>query len=96
MRLRYKTWAPDYLKKSKWVVSNPEKYKGKWHKVFKNDNPIKLEVGMGKGGFINKHSLANDNFNHLGLERSESIHVIPVQKIDKDYKPKERMNINNN
>ena len=40
---------------------------GKWHEVFNNDNPIYLEIGMGKGKFI--HTLAE--LNHLPFLRED-------------------------
>ena len=37
------------------VIQNPSEYKGKWKSYFKNDNPIYVEIGMGKGQFIIKN-----------------------------------------
>ena len=31
------------------VVHEEETMKGKWHDFFENENPIHIEVGMGKG-----------------------------------------------
>lgn len=39
------------------VIANPKEYIGKWHEVFNNDNPIYLEIGMGKGKFLREHAL---------------------------------------
>ena len=33
-------------------VLNYEEQCGKWNQLFNNDNPIYLEIGMGKGNFI--------------------------------------------
>jgi tRNA (guanine-N7-)-methyltransferase len=53
---------------SKYVIKNPEKYKGKWKEVFNNDRPIMLELGSGRGSFIIKMALAHPNLNFIGLE----------------------------
>ena len=45
--------ADKIVKDSPYVVNNPSVYKNKWHKeAFKNNNPIYLELGMGRGDFI--------------------------------------------
>ena len=55
------------------LISNPSKYKGKWSKLFGNSNPIYLEIGMGKGKFINDNAKLNSNINYIGLEKVASI-----------------------
>ena len=55
------------------LIDDPTIYKGKWNEVFKNDNPIYLEIGMGKGKFINENAKLNPNINYIGLEKVSSI-----------------------
>ena len=38
------------------MVLDPASYKGKWKELFNNNNPIYLEIGMGKGKFIIEHA----------------------------------------
>ena len=52
MRLRHIPGAEQMIEDSPYVIQNPEERKGKWHEVFGNHNPIRIEVGMGKGRFI--------------------------------------------
>ena len=53
MRIRYKKWARPELEASKFYIDEPEKIKGKWKKQFEKANqPLHLELGCGKGGFI--------------------------------------------
>ena len=49
MRLRHIPGAEQMIEDSPYVIQNPEERKGKWHEVFGNHNPIRIEVGMGKG-----------------------------------------------
>lgn len=63
------------------VILNPKDYKGKWKSLFKNDNPIYLEIGMGKGKFILEHAKSNPNINYIGLEKFDSVIVQAVEKI---------------
>ena len=55
------------------VIFNPETNKGKWHQVFGNNNPIYLEIGMGKGKFIRENAVKNPNINYIGCELSTSM-----------------------
>ena len=56
------------IQDSKYVIKNPEMFKGKWKSVFDNDRPIMLELGSGRGAFIIKMALAHPNLNFIGLE----------------------------
>ncbi len=53
MRLRNIKNAPEKLQKNtRYVIVEPKEQKGKWNKIFNNNNPIHIEIGMGKGQFI--------------------------------------------
>ena len=60
--------ANSILASSSCLVKNPESYKGKWNNIFKNNNPICLELGMGRGTFIIEMAKKNPNINYIGLE----------------------------
>ena len=48
MRLKNIKGASDKIKEGKYFIINPNEYKGKWNKLFNNNNPIYIEIGMGK------------------------------------------------
>ena len=64
--------ASSILDTSDILIKNPENYKGKWKEVFKNNNPICLELGMGRGAFIVQMAKAHPNINYIGLELDRS------------------------
>ena len=64
------------------VVFNPESNKGKWHDLFKNNNPIYLEIGMGKGKFIREHARRNPDINYIGCELSTSMCYKSAKEVD--------------
>ena len=68
------------------VIANPKEYIGKWHEVFNNDNPIYLEIGMGKGKFLREHALKNPNINYIGIEKFPSVLAAAINKINKNEK----------
>ena len=51
-----------------------------WNKLFNNNNPIYIEIGMGKGNFIIKNAIANPNINYIGIEMYDSVILRAVEK----------------
>ena len=52
MRLKKIKGADIVVNSCKYTINNPEEYKGKYKKLFNNNNPIHIEIGSGKGDFI--------------------------------------------
>jgi tRNA (guanine-N7-)-methyltransferase len=50
------------------AVSSPLSPGLDWHQLFDNDNPVEIEVGMGKGLFLLNSALARPNTNFFGIE----------------------------
>ena len=82
MRLRNVKNAKEIVRNSPFVVQNPQEYKGKYKELFGNDNPIHLEIGMGKGNFILDKAKKNPNINFIGLEKYDSIVCRALEKAD--------------
>ena len=83
MRLRNVKNAKEIVSNSKYVISNPKEYKGKYNELFNNNKPICLEIGMGKGDFIINMALQHPDINYIGLEKYQSIVVRAVEKLEK-------------
>ena len=49
---------------------------------FNNNNPIHLEIGMGKGSFILQKAIENPNINFIGVEKYSSVASIAIKKIN--------------
>ena len=83
MRLRRIKNIEEKIKKYEgWIVFDCENNKGKWKKSFGNDNPIYLEIGMGKGKFILKHAMTNPDINYIGCEISDSVIYKAAEKAE--------------
>ena len=82
MRLRNVKNKKEILDSSKLLVLNPKDYIGKWNKLFGNNNPIYIEIGMGKGDFILGNALKYPNINFIGIEKYDSIVARAIQKIE--------------
>lgn len=68
MRIRNVKGASEAVHNHGKVVNKPEKHLGKWQEVFGNDNPIYIEIGMGKGEFLLTHAKNNKDINYIGIE----------------------------
>ena len=73
MRLRNVKNAHEDLKKSLYFIENPKGNKGKWQEVFQNENPIHLEIGMGKGQFLINMAKTYPQINFIGMEKFASV-----------------------
>ncbi len=82
MRLKHIKNAEEIISKSKYLVKNPKENKGKWNKVFNNDNNIEIEIGTGKGKFIIEKAIENPNINFIGIEKYDSPLVSAVKKLE--------------
>ncbi len=82
MRLRNVKNKEEIMKSSKILITDFETKKGKWQDEFGNDNPIYIEIGMGKGEFILNNALTYQNINFIGIEKYDSIVARAIQKIE--------------
>ncbi len=73
--------ADKIVKNCPYVINNPQNLKGKWQSLFKNKNPIYLELGMGRGDFIIDMAKAYPNINFIGLEAIDSQMVRAVENL---------------
>ena len=80
MRLKNVKGANEIIINGKYYVDNPYQYKGIWRGLFDNNNPIYIEIGMGKGNFIIKNALDNPNINYIGIEMYDSVILRAVEK----------------
>ena len=50
-------------------------------KAFGNDNPVALEIGCGKGGFVIALAQQNPNVNYLALEKMSNVILTPMEEV---------------
>lgn len=80
MRLRHIPGAEEAIASSPYVIQQPAEYRGRFHELFGNHNPIRIEVGMGKGRFIMEMAARNPQVNFIGIERYSSVLLRALQK----------------
>lgn len=58
-----------------------------FYEVFKNDNPVSIEIGCGKGGFVTALAEINQDKNYLAVEMLQNIIVMAIENAkNKDLK----------
>ena len=80
MRLRHIKGAEEQIAESPYVIQDPQGLKGKWHEFFGNQNPIRIEVGMGKGQFILEQASRNPDVNFVGIEKYSTVLLKAIRK----------------
>lgn len=80
MRLRHIPGAEEAIAASACVVQEPQGNKGRWSRIFGNENPIHIEVGMGKGKFIMELAQLHPDINYIGIERYSTVLLKGIQK----------------
>lgn len=73
----------EILDNCSFLLNNPKEYKGKFKELFNNDNPIYVEIGMGKGQFIYQNAKKYKDINFIGIERFDSIMAKAILKMEK-------------
>lgn len=82
MRLRNVKNKEIIMEEADSLIKDPFPYRGKWGEYFKNDNPIYVEIGMGKGKFIIENAMKYPDINFIGIEKYDSVIVKAIQKLD--------------
>lgn len=86
MRIRYKKWARPELEASKFYIDDPESIKGKWREQFKNSSaPLHLELGCGKGTFISKLAVQNQNINYIAIDLVDAMLGLAKRNIEEEF-----------
>ena len=68
MRMRAKKWARPELAACPYFVKEPAANRGKWAEAFRKRQPLYLELGCGKGGFLAQLAFENPDVNFVGVD----------------------------
>ena len=84
MRLRNVPGSREEIARSPFIIHDETAMKGKWRDYFNNDNPIHIEIGMGKGTFIIESAKNNPDINYIGIEKYSSVLVRALEKREQE------------
>ena len=85
MRIRHKPWAQPELDESAIYIKNPHDFYGKWHTAFPKQQPLHLELGCGRGGFISRKSVKNHDINYLAIDIKSDMLGYANRNIIREY-----------
>ncbi len=80
MRLRNVKGSREAIADSEYTINDFKEYQGRWKDLFGNDNPIRIEIGMGKGKFITELAVNNKDINYIGIEKYSSVLIRAIEK----------------
>ncbi|MDE5588303.1 MAG: tRNA (guanosine(46)-N7)-methyltransferase TrmB, partial [Acetatifactor sp.] len=89
MRLKNITGSREVVAGSPYVVQEAvqQSCPGTWKEIFGNDNPIFIEIGMGKGKFIHTMAKEHPDINYVGIEKYSSVLLRAIQKMEQEELP---------
>ena len=73
------------------LAAEPTLYNRNWHPVFQRDNPIHIEIGMGKGEFLTTMAANHPEIDFVGIERTLTIMHIAAMKYQRNPLPNLRL-----
>ena len=82
MRLRNVPGSREAIADSPLAINEPKKLKEKWNEEFGNNNPIRIEIGMGKGKFITTLAMENPDINYIGIEKYSSVLIRAIERCE--------------
>ena len=82
MRLRKKHFAIPEMQENPYVYFETQGLKDSWQEIFGNNNPIRIELGGGKGQFISILSQKNPNYNYVTFDRETNAFIYAGRKIE--------------
>jgi tRNA (guanine-N7-)-methyltransferase len=85
MRIRHKPWAKPELESCPFYVCEPKDQKGSWNELFPKKQPLRLELGCGKGGFISQEASNHQEYNYIAIDIKNEMLVLAKRKIEAAY-----------
>lgn len=86
MRMRFKPYARPELLACDFHIHEPLTHAGHWHEQFANpDQPLHLELGCGKGGFLSQLAPRHPNINYLGIDITDKVLILAKRKVEAAY-----------
>jgi tRNA (guanine-N7-)-methyltransferase len=88
MRLRFVQGARELIEAHpNLVIDKQDNEKLYYEEMFENNNPIQVEIGIGKGRFIHELAKLYPNVNFIGIEKFDSVIVRALEKVIHDPLP---------
>lgn len=90
MRIRFKPQARPELAAFAQFIDHPDQNKGKWSDAYPVKQPLRVELGCGKGGFVSQIALRDAQYNFLGIDIKSEILWVAKRTTEKAFAEAER------
>ena len=89
MRMRFKPYARPELLACDFHVHEPLTHAGHWHELYpRPSQPLHLELGCGKGGFLAQLAPRDRGINYLGIDITDKVLILAKRNIERIYAEK--------
>ncbi len=86
MRMRFKPYARPELLACAFHVHEPFAHAGGWNSLYARPaQPLHLELGCGKGGFLAALAPQHPDINYLGIDITDKVLILAKRKIEAAY-----------
>lgn len=85
MRIRRRPWAQKELEEAEFYIDNSTVNKGRWRSLFKEEKPLHLEIGCGKGSFIAQLASKHPENNYIAADMIEAMLGLSKRNIEEEY-----------
>ena len=86
MRMRFKPYAGPELAACPFHMNDATRYKGRWRETFaRPGQPLHLELGCGKGGFLARLASRNPDVNYIGVDITDKVLILAKRNIERIY-----------
>jgi len=86
MRMRFKPYARPELLACDFHVHDPLCHAGGWHSLYaRPEQPLHLELGCGKGGFLAQLAPLHPDINYLGIDITDKVLILAKRKVESAY-----------
>lgn len=90
MRIRRRAWARPELENCPFYKDHPEEKKGEWKESFKKEQPIHMELGCGKGGFISNIAVQHPEINYIAVDLIDAMLGLAKRNVEASYQEAKR------
>lgn len=85
MRMRRKPWARPELAACPYFYDDAVTRIGTWRSLFQKDQPLYLELGMGKGAFIAQAAAAHPEINYMGVDIKSDVIGVARRRVESEF-----------
>ena len=85
MRIRHKPWARPELAACVFFIDEPKEMRGRWAESYPKKQPLHLELGCGKGGFISELAVSTPKINYLAVDIKSEMLGLAKRKCEASY-----------